>query len=108
MADAKITTDPKLKPLTINVDGRPVVFVPIQEAVRRLGISHNSVLRRIKLGALHSCRDPHNGYRYVPEYSIDQMLKLREDIAKAVALPGSRAFWSDEAVEKELEAQRVR
>ena len=107
MADEKVEREPKLKPLTINLDGRPVVFVPIQEAVRLLGISHNSVLRRIKLGALHSYRDPHNGYRYVAEYSVDDVLKLREDIAKAAALPGGGSFRSDEAVERELEAQRV-
>ena len=78
-------------------------FVLVGEAAKRLGISHNSVLRRLKTRALNGFTDQVNGYHYVTVKSIDNTLRLREELARAATLPGDDHFRSDAEVEKELQ-----
>ncbi|SRR5581483_276807 len=83
-------------------------FVLVGEAAKRLGISHNSVLRRLKAGALKGFSDQVNGYHYVSVSSIDNTIRLREDLARAATLPGDERFRSDAEVEKELQRAHAR
>jgi len=77
-------------------------FLLVGEAAKRLGISHNSVLRRLKTGALKGFTEQVNGYHYVSGRSIDNTLRLREELARAATLPGDERFKSDAEVDKEL------
>lgn len=66
-------------------------YVPVREAEQLLGLSRNSVLRRIKLGILNGYPDPDNGYYKVSRASIQEALRRRReahDLAEAV-LPGA-------------------
>ena len=77
-------------------------FVLVGHAAKRLGISHNSVLRRLKIGALKGFTDHVNGYHYVNVRSIDETIKLREELARAASLPGDERFRSDAEIDQEL------
>ncbi len=63
-------------------------YIPISEAAKRLGISRNSILRRIKAGRLESYQDPDNGYHYVSERSVEATLRRLEGLRRAALLPG--------------------
>jgi len=77
-------------------------FVLVGGAATRLGLSHNSVLRRLKTGALKGFIDHVNGYHYVTVKSIDNTLRLREELARAATLPGDDHFRSDAEADNEL------
>ena len=66
-------------------------YVPVREAERLLGLSRNSVLRRIKLGLLRGYPDPDNGYYKVSRASIEEALRRRNSARELAEsrLPGS-------------------
>jgi len=64
-------------------------YIPVSEAAERLGISRNSVIRRIKAGRLESYQDPDNGYHFVSERSVEATLRRLQALRAAAALPGS-------------------
>lgn len=75
------------RPLVVTDDG----YVPVREAEQLLGLSRNSVLRRIKLGILTGYPDPDNGYYKVSRASIEEALRRRREAQELAetALPGS-------------------
>ena len=74
----------------------------VGQAAKRLGISHNSVLRRLKTGALRGFTDQANGYHYITVRSIDETIRMREELARAASLPGEDTFKSDAEIEHGL------
>lgn len=73
-------------------------FVPVAVAAERLGISRNSVKRRLAAGVLRGYADPSNGYQYVSEASLVNLERLLERLRAAAQLPGSEPLderWAD-------------
>jgi hypothetical protein len=73
-------------------------FVPVAEAADRLGISRNSVKRRLAAGILRGYTDPSNGYQYVSEASLAELVQLLARVRAAALLPGSEPLderWAD-------------
>jgi hypothetical protein len=69
-------------------------YIPIREAEQLLGLSRNSVLRRVKLGLLIGYADPDNGYYHVSRASVEEALRRRkvvQELAEA-RLPGSQSI----------------
>lgn len=63
------------RPQVVTDDG----YVPVREAEQLLGLSRNSVLRRIKLGLLRGHPDPDNGYYQVSRASVKEVLRRRRE-----------------------------
>jgi hypothetical protein len=75
-------------------------FVPVAVASRRLGISRNSVKRRLAAGVLRGYTDPSNGYQYVSEVSLENLVHFLERLRATALLPGSEPLdgrWAEHA-----------
>jgi hypothetical protein len=70
---------------------RDVRFIPVSEAADRLGLSVNTIKRRVDAGILRGYRDPINGYYSVAEPSVEDLLQLRQALQRSAALPGAEA-----------------
>ncbi len=81
-----MTTSSLAHPQVVTDDG----YVPVRVAEQLLGLSRNSVLRRIKLGILQGYPDPDNGYYKVSRASIEEALRRRREAQELAetALPG--------------------
>ncbi len=67
-------------------------FITISEAAERLGISRNSVLRRLKAKRLEGYQDPTSHYHYVSERSVQATLRRLQALRAAAALPGEETL----------------
>ena len=69
-------------------------FMPVREAEQLLGLSRQSVLRRIKLGLLAGYPDPDSGYYFVSRESVEEALRRRRlaQDAAAAPFPGSTSL----------------
>ena len=65
-------------------------FIAVAEAAERLGLSVNTVKRRVDAGILRGYRDPVNGYYSVAEQSVDELLRVRQALQRSAALPGAQ------------------
>lgn len=65
-------------------------FIPVAEAADRLGLSVNTVKRRVDAGILRGYQDPINGYYSVAERSVEELLQLRQALQRSATLPGTR------------------
>ena len=65
-------------------------FIPVAEAAERLGLSVNTVKRRVDAGILRGYQDPVNGYYSVAEQSVDELLRVRQALQRSAALPGAQ------------------
>jgi biotin operon repressor len=65
-------------------------FVSVGKAAELLGISRNSVKRRIAAGLLRGYTDPSNGYQYVSRASVDDIVRLLRRLQASAQLPGSQ------------------
>lgn len=65
-------------------------FIPVAEAAERLGLSVNTVKRRVDAGILRGYQDPVNGYYSVAEQSVDELLHVRQALQRSAALPGAQ------------------
>jgi hypothetical protein len=63
-------------------------FLTVGEAATRLGMSANSVKRRLDAGILRGYRDPDNGYHYITVESVDRLADNRRRLREAALLPG--------------------
>lgn len=64
-------------------------FIAASEAAARLGLSLNTVKRRVDRQILAGYKDPVNGYYYVSERSVRRALELREALQRSALLPGA-------------------
>jgi hypothetical protein len=64
-------------------------FISVREAAELLHLSRNSVKRRIAAGLLRGYVDPSNSYQYVSKASVDEMLRVLQELQAAALLPGS-------------------
>jgi DNA-binding transcriptional regulator LsrR (DeoR family) len=64
-------------------------FIPVAEAAARLGMSRNSVKRRLQVGLLRGYVDDTNGYHYISVDSIERLLRHLDDLRASAILPGA-------------------
>jgi len=80
---------------------REARFIPVAEAAERLGLSVNTVKRRVDAGILRGYQDPINGYYSVAERSVEDLLRVRQALQRSAALPGAeppRKEWTKRPV----------
>lgn len=64
-------------------------FIPAAEAAEALGLSVNTVKRRVDAHILRGYKDPHNGYYSVDRQSVRELLDLRAALQRSASLPGA-------------------
>ena len=64
-------------------------FIPAAEAADQLGLSVNTVKRRVDARILRGYKDPHSGYYLVDERSVRELLDLRQALERSASLPGA-------------------
>ncbi len=68
---------------------QPDSFMPAAEAAGRLGISLNTVKRRVQARILAGYRDPVNSRYQVSEKAVEDALELRAALRRSAMLPGA-------------------
>jgi hypothetical protein len=63
-------------------------FLTVGAAAQRLGMSANSVKRRLAAGVLRGYKASENGYHYVTAASVESLLLHRRQLQEAAMMPG--------------------